>query len=151
MDKQEVKKGDTLVIFGETAPNVPLTITVHSGNVVYAQVTSTKDGAYVYDLNTSPLAIGSHLASAQAAVGALMSNNSVSRSFTVGNTDVAAQPMSTTPLIGDFQGNGRVGLVDFSMLAYWYNRPNPPVEYRLDGAEAIDLTDFSILAYYWTG
>jgi hypothetical protein len=151
MDKQEVKQGDPLVIFGETAPDAQVTITLHSSQAIYVQTTSTKAGAYVYDLNTAQLDLGSHAAIAQATVANLMSNDSVSRSFTVGSTDVATQSTSTPPLKGDFEGNGRVDLVDFSMLAYWYGKSAPPVEYRLDGAQAIDLTDFSIMAYYWTG
>ena len=151
MDKQEVKQGDTLVIFGESAPNAQVTITVHSNNAIYAQATSSGNGAYVYDLNTSQLALGSHSAIAQAAVANLMSDDSVSRSFIVGDVNVAAQASSTTPLKGDFENNGRVDLVDFSMLAYWYGRPNPPAEFLLDNTGAVDLTDFSIMAYYWTG
>ena len=150
-DKQEVKRGDTLVIFGESAPNAQVTITVHSADPIYAQTSSTKEGAYVYDLNTSQLDLGSHLATAQAAVANLVSDDSVSRSFTVGDTDITAQPSSTVPLVGDFQNNGRVDLVDFSILAFWYNKPNPPAEYRLDGGKTVNLRDFSIMAYYWTG
>jgi hypothetical protein len=41
--------------------------------------------------------------------------------------------------------------VDFSIMAYWYKRPNPPASVDLNGDSKIDLVDFSILAFNWTG
>lgn len=51
----------------------------------------------------------------------------------------------------DFDGDGNVNLVDFSMLMYWFNKNDAPVKFDLNGDGKIDLIDFSILAYYWTG
>jgi hypothetical protein len=44
-----------------------------------------------------------------------------------------------------------VNLVDFSILAYWYLKPNPDPKVDLNSDGIVDLVDFSILAYYWTG
>jgi hypothetical protein len=84
-------------------------------------------------------------------VANLMSNDSVSRSFVVGDENVAAPTASTTPAKGDLSGDGRVNLIDFSIMAYWYGKPNPPAAEDLNGDGKIDLTDFSIMAFYWTG
>lgn len=54
----------------------------------------------------------------------------------------------------DLNCDGRVNLVDFSILAYWWKRPLTAVaKQRVDfnGDGKVDLVDFSILAYHWTG
>lgn len=150
LDKQEVKQGDPLVIFGQSTPGAQVTINVHSSKTIVENATANKNGAYVYDLNTAPLQMGSHSAGAYAQLSNLISAGSVSRSFTVGTQDVAA-PTSTPVLIGDLNKDGHVNLVDFSILAFWYGRSGFPAGYNLDGASTINLRDFSIMAYYWTG
>jgi hypothetical protein len=151
VDKQEVKQGDTLIIFGEAAPSSTVMIQVHSTQAVFAETTSSPSGAYLYDLDTAGLAMGSHSTKSKAIAGNLISEDSVVRAFTVGTEDIAAAPVSSCPAKGDLNGDCRVNLVDFSILAYWYERPNSPLAYRLDGNPIIDLADFSIMAYYWTG
>jgi hypothetical protein len=51
----------------------------------------------------------------------------------------------------DLNTDDKVNIIDFSIMAYWYNRKNPPksVDFNHDGV--FNLADFSILAYYWTG
>lgn len=50
----------------------------------------------------------------------------------------------------DFNEDGRVNLVDFSILAYWYKKRNPPSHLDVNGDGKIDLVEFSTLIYYWT-
>jgi hypothetical protein len=150
VDKQEVKQGDPIVIFGQAAPGAQVMIDVHSAQPLAVDTTANKNGAYVYDLNTAPLEMGSHAATARMQLANLISADSISRSFIVGTQDVAAAPASTV-LIGDLNHDGHVNLMDFSILAYWYGRSGFPSGYNLDGGSVIDLGDFSIMAYYWTG
>ena len=49
----------------------------------------------------------------------------------------------------DLHNGCKVNLVDFSILAYWFNRPSPSAVADLNGDGKVNLTDFSILAYYW--
>ncbi len=153
VDKEMVRKGDTITIFGASIPNAAITIQVDSAEPYFLNATSDKSGAYLYDFNSASLDYGSHAAKSEAAQGDQISDYSVSRGFTVGDHTVLAQAESTAPTEaeGDLNGDGRVNLIDFSILAYWYGHPNPPAAYRLDGADTIDLRDFSIMAYYWTG
>lgn len=51
----------------------------------------------------------------------------------------------------DLNGDTHVDIADFSILAYWYKRANPPLSIDMNDDGVVDLTDFSILAYYWTG
>jgi hypothetical protein len=151
VDKSEVKRGDTLVIFGKAVPNATVNIQVHSSQMISVAATSTSSGAYLYDFDTSVLAFGSHAAKAKAIQGALISNDSAERAFMVGTQDITAESTPACPLKGDLNGDCRVNLIDFSILAYWYLRPNPPAKYDLNGDGKINLVDFSIMAYYWTG
>jgi hypothetical protein len=41
--------------------------------------------------------------------------------------------------------------VDFSVVAYWYKRTGPPANVDLNKDGRVDLIDFSIMAYNWTG
>jgi len=152
VDKQEVKKGDPITIFGQSLPDAPIKIEVDSAVPIFINTTSTENGIYIYDLDSSQLEVGPHVAKSQTAIGGLLSNYGVAQAFTVGDENIpAAQASSRCPIKGDFDGDCRVNLVDFSILAYWYGQPTAPAMYRFDGAPVVDLRDFSILAYYWTG
>jgi len=50
----------------------------------------------------------------------------------------------------DLNCDGRINIVDFSILLYWFNRLSPPyrVDFNKDGL--VDIIDFSIMAFYWT-
>lgn len=50
----------------------------------------------------------------------------------------------------DFSQDGRVDLIDFSILLYNWGKPkNKSIDLNTDGK--VDLIDFSILLYFWTG
>jgi hypothetical protein len=65
----------------------------------------------------------------------------------------APQPVGVCGNPPDISRDGRVNLVDFSILAYWWKRlPLPasrPFDLNCDGFVRLD--DFSILAYHWSG
>jgi photosystem II stability/assembly factor-like uncharacterized protein len=50
----------------------------------------------------------------------------------------------------DFNKDGKVNLVDFSILDYWYKKLKPSARFDLNGDNKVDLTEFSILIYCWT-
>lgn len=47
--------------------------------------------------------------------------------------------------------DGRVDLIDFSTLIFWFDKPNIPSRIDCNGDGKADLIDFSIMAFYWTG
>ena len=51
----------------------------------------------------------------------------------------------------DLSKDCKINLVDFSMLAFWYKKPNPKAEVDLNKDGIVNLVDFSIMAYNWTG
>jgi len=151
VDKIEVKKGDNIAIFGQSAPNSEITIAVSSDEEIFVKTPADKYGAYLYNLDTSPISMGQHFAKSKSALKGEISSFSQAVSFLVGTKNVFALPPGKCPLKADLNGDCRVNLVDFSIAAYWYKRPSPPPSVDLNGDGKVDLVDFSIMAYYWTG
>ncbi len=57
------------------------------------------------------------------------------------------------PLNTDLNRDGKINLIDFSILLYWWGTDggdsNPPADINGDGR--VSLTDFSIMLFNWTG
>ncbi len=57
------------------------------------------------------------------------------------------------PLNADLNRDGKINLIDFSILLYWWGTDggdsNPPADINSDGR--VSLTDFSIMLFNWTG
>jgi hypothetical protein len=153
VDKSEVKRGDNIAIFGQSAPKSEITISVNSEEEFFVKTPADKDGVYLYNFDTTPLEIGQHSTKSKAALDGAISSFSKTVSFNVGAKTVLAKPKF---LKGDLNADGRVNLVDFSIAAYWYKR-SLSAEFklketeRLNGDGKVDLVDFSIMAFYWTG
>ncbi len=148
VDKSEVRRGDNIAIFGQTTPHAEITISVASEEEFFVKTPSDKDGIYLYNFNTSPLKMGRHHTKSKAALDGKITSWGKTVGFTVGTKNVLVRP---EVLKSDLNNDNRVNLVDFSIIAYWYKRPNPPANVDLNGDRKIDLVDFSIMAFYWTG
>ncbi len=155
VDKSEVRKGDDVAIFGQTTPEADVTIEVSGSPSFFAQTVSDKDGIYLHYFNTASLDYHTYHAKSKASVEAkIVSGFGRAVSFIVGTRTVLKERADV--LRGDLNKNGRVGLADFSIAAYWYGRPLSPAMKeieceRLNCDGVINLIDFSIMAYYWTG
>ncbi len=151
VDKSEVKRGDNIAIFGQSASQADIVISVSSDEEYFAKTVSDKNGAYLYYFDTSALEYGSYLTKSKALIGnQLVSGYSQAVNFKVGDKTTEAKPQAEE-LKGNLNGDSRVNLVDFSIAAYWYKRPSPPNNVDLNKDNKIDLVDFSIMAFYWTG
>jgi len=105
----------------------------------------------LYNFDSSPLEFGQHFTKSKSSLENLISSFSKVLGFKVGTKTTAAEPSPSREKEGDLNNDKKVNLVDFSIAAYWYKRPNPPKTVDLNGDNRIDLIDFSIMAYYWTG
>lgn len=151
VDKSDVRKGDTITIFGQSVPDAEVLIAVHSENEFFVKIPSDQAGAYLYRLDTSPLAFGLHIAKSKSALSSgPVSDFSHAVQFRVGSKNIATE-LKRPPLKGDISGDGRVNIIDFSIAAYWYTRLSPPSTVDFNGDGAVSLIDFSIMAFYWTG
>lgn len=156
VDKSEVKRGDNIAIFGQSASQADITISVNSDEEFFAKTISDKDGIYLYNFDTAILEYATHYIKSKAIIGNLaISGWSNSISFKVGEKNVAIESEKKA-LKGDLNNDGKVNLIDFSIAAYWYKRTISASfatieKERLNGDGKVNLIDFSIMAYYWTG
>ena len=151
VDKSEVKRGDNIAIFGQSAPNSEITIAINSDEEFFNKTNADKNGIYLYNFDTILLTMGAHYTKSKAALSGEISSFGKTISFAVGTKNILTQLPIKTPAKGDLNSDNRVNLVDFSVAAYWYKRPAPPASSDLNNDGKIDLVDFSIMAYYWTG
>jgi len=70
-----------------------------------------------------------------------------SRIITVSSIDkTVPEPGSVA---GDCNADTKINIADFSILSYWFKRPNPPSCADIDGSGTVSIHDFSVLAFYW--
>jgi len=151
VDKSEVKKGENVAIFGQSVPDSEITISVHSNGEFFNKVKTDKSGVYLLNFDTTPLEIGGHNAKSKSAIDTEVSPFGATVGFKVGTESKKKEITSCTNLRGDLNCDGRVNLVDFSIMAYWYKNNKPPANVDLNNDSIISLIDFSIMAYNWTG
>ncbi len=156
VDKEQVRRGDDITMFGQTAPQSDVTLEVNSPQTLFVRTSADTDGVYLYQFDTSPLENGGHTTKAKASLSGIVSGFSNTVGFVVGDTTVTSTQPGTACKKADVNCDGRVNLVDFSIAAYWYKRTLKtdfiPIEaQRLSGDGKVDLVDFSIMAYYWSG
>ena len=151
-DKTEVKQGDTVVIFGQTAPSSEVTILVNSDEDHFAKTKADSQGVYLYKFNTSVLEEGQHFTKSKSSLNEEITAYGKAVGFLVGSKSILSkkQPIQTK-ILGDVNGDGKVNIVDFSITAFWYKRSKPSTSADLNGDGKVNIVDFSLMAYSWTG
>lgn len=156
IDKTEVKRGDNIAIFGQSIPAGDITISVNSDEEFFGKIKADKNGIYLYNFDTTPLALDQHFTKSKAAIAGEISSFGSAVSFKVGKKTVLATAPAKCPEKADLNSDCKVNLIDFSIAAYWYKR-TLSIQFqkiekdKLNGDGKITLVDFSIMAYYWTG
>ncbi len=147
VEKSEVRRGDTINIFGQTIPSGTVSLFINSEEEIEETIRAGSDGTYFLPFDSGRLAYGDHTVRGQTETDNIVSAGSQLVSFKVGTKNISRQ------LSGDMNLNGRVNVVDFSILLYWWNNTSSKA---LDSADTnkdgrVDLKDLSIMLYYWTG
>ncbi len=155
VDKIEVRRGDNIVVLGQSVPQGEVTIDISSDEEFFVKTKADKNGAYLSYFDTSPLVFGQHLAKSKTSADGLISSYSPAVGFAVGTKSVPKVPTKCPPK-ADLNSDCRVNLIDFSIAAYWYKRTlsesfKKIEKEKLNGDGKVTLVDFSIMAYYWTG
>lgn len=151
VDKIEVKKGDNLVIFGQSLPQSEIIISVFSNQEYFYKTISNKIGAYLYNLDTSVLDMGKYQTKSKTSFNDQISLYATPVSFLVGTENKSEDDIVCSSLRGDLNCDNHVNLIDFSIMAYWYKKNKPPQKVDLNNDGVISLVDFSIMAFNWTG
>jgi hypothetical protein len=146
----EIKKGDTLSIFGYTAPSSDVTLTIHSPNEFIEKIKAGLNGAYFKAFNTSVLEYGDHNGQTQSEKSNLISPESEAAAFKVSDTSVEIPTDNCKR--SDLNCDTKVNLTDFSILLFYWNQTKPSnARADINKSGVVDLTDFSIMLYDWTG
>jgi hypothetical protein len=141
-----VERGDKVNIFGQVFPESKVNIFISSKDIVKEAI-ATPEGKWDFALDTTPLEIAEHYAKAQA-------------SYEDGEQSVFSQTLSFLVLKkgalvcqgADLNFDGKVNIVDFSILLYFWGQTHPSnicADINFDGI--VNIIDFSIMMYYWTG
>lgn len=159
LNKRSVILGDVIAFSGSTVPGATIFLVLDDSAISLTPVITDAFGNYSLIYSSSELSLKTYTVNAQASVDNLVSGFGAPATFRVGTVTV----MSTEPIAdtiggsrGDVNGDGRVDLVDFSIVAYWYLRPLEgdilQIEAKALNADGvIDLVDLSIMAFYWSG
>lgn len=131
----DVQTGASVVVQGSSVPSSLITIFVHS-NPIVGGATAGDNGDWAF--SPGILEPGTHSAYAQTSLpGGLQAISSRTVNFEV-NCKIA-----------DLNCDGKVDMVDFSILMYYWGTSNAAAD--INGDHIVDLTDFSIMMFYWEG
>lgn len=145
-DETVVKRGEILNIFGQAVPEVEIEVHILSLEII-KKVQSNKIGVWLLAFNTQPLEEGPHTTKARFELNAKeRSGFGQAFSFYVGERTV---PFVEICSQADFNKDGRVNLVDFSIFLNWWEKANGQSDLNKDGI--VNLPDLSILLSCWTG
>ena len=146
--------GVPLRIFGEAAPNSTVEIwiyesrlgTVSEKDVKKSTTTADSYGSWEIKFDTSNLISNRTYAVKARSYFKVTEASDFSQVLYFGIEKV---PEVSLCVRSDLNKDGKVNLVDFSILLYWWGSSNVLADINMDGK--VNLTDFSIMMYCWTG
>ncbi len=150
IDNPEANPGDVINISGQALPNVTVEVQVGEGRAV-ERVTADDSGSWSLSYNTAGLAPSAYSVRARYSLNtgtALATESGYSRTVQL---FLGVDGATISP--ADLNRDGRVNLIDFSILVFWWGtdggNSDPPADINGDGT--VGLADFSILLFNWTG
>lgn len=150
-DKTEVKLGDDIIFSGKSIPNSDVSLNIFIGRGMIKTIPVNASGTWSYTLSTNNFDMGDYTAKARTKVVNSFTLYSSDILFKVGSINTLRKVGSLVNARCDLNNDGRVNLLDFSIMAFWYKRLGFPMKVDLNSDSRINLTDLSILAYCWTG
>lgn len=146
LKKIALKRGEFLDIFGQTAPESEVFIYIGLPNQELIKNTKAQtNGKWFYSFDPAVLDKGSYFIK----VKAISPEGFVSSFSQALVFYLEIVPVEEICPRGDLNQDGKVNLVDFSILLYWWGKANACADQNRDGT--VNLPDFSIMMYYWTG
>lgn len=151
-DKEALVPGVPLVVSGFALPNSTVTIILTGEKNSFFKTTADASGRFSITIPTKDLPKGPYTIVVESTKNNQTSGQSRTLTFTVGDeTTQRGNQNNSQPLAADFNKDGKVDLVDFSILLYWFNQPTPPAAVDLNKDGVVNIVDFSIIMYYWSG
>ncbi len=149
VDKTSAQLGETVTLLGATAPDSSVSIVVSSETEHTFKTAADQNGLWVYQFVTDDLGVGTH----SARVKAVAPTNEISAfSDTVSFSVTEGKPKPCDgKRPGDLNCDGKVNLVDFSILLfYWKKRDPANVRADINADGIVNIRDLSILLFWWT-
>ncbi len=146
--KDTINPGDTAIFSGKAVPSSTLEVSVTAqtrGKAVKNNITSDTTGSWQFSLDTTGFTVDTYEVKVRTVAGALGTSN-FSKSVYIG---VGTSPSPNPAKGSDLNGDGKVNLVDFSVLLFHWGSAGPEGDINHDGK--VNLTDLSILLFNWTG
>jgi len=134
------QKGGVIVIEGYSFPGSEIFLFIEPGSIVENTITDI-GGLWRWELNTTDLIEGNYTVRAKSIL-------STGQQSEFSHT-VRFNVLEVTCLPADFNCDGRVNLIDLSIMMFWWERQDSVADLNNDGI--VNIIDFSILLYYWTG
>ena len=145
----QVNPGDQVVLSGQSVPNAQIEINVNNNELV-ERTSATSGGTWTFTLDTNKLRVAEHTIKVRSIIGTppLTSQSIFSTALQL---FVGVNGRVTTP--SDLNRDGRVNLVDFSILIFWWgtNGGNSAPPADINGNARVGIEDFSILLFNWSG
>lgn len=144
LGKRALERGEILDILGQAGPESE--ISIYIGQKFIGETKAAIDGKWFYSFDTADLDQGSYVLKVKA-----LSPQGLISSFSeelVFYFEMAPAVEGICPR-GDLSQDGKVNLVDFSILLHWWEKADSCADQNGDGV--VNLPDFSIMMYYWTG
>jgi hypothetical protein len=143
----QLQRGDILRIYGQAPADAMVGVHIFSNEIIN-NVPADSDGSYELKFDTKLLAEDLHTTKSRSVLADSVSPFSQLLQFSVGKKGITLNKDSA-----DVNKDGKVNIVDFSVLLYWWNSTN---QKGLDATDLnhdkkINITDFSILLFQWNG
>ncbi len=154
LGKDTLGAGETLEVFGQTVTGSELEFwicpSVDEGDLLDEEIikrttTTTSNGKYVFTFDTESLPEDTY----EIKVRSSFSSAGTSEFSKILYFGIGKPPSISFCKRADLNKDGKVNLVDFSILLHYWGTTDPEADINFDGK--IDLTDFSIMMYCWTG
>ena len=141
LGKTRLSPGESLEIKGKTVPRAQIEIRIldPEGKEKIYTLSANDNGDWFFVLDTKGLKNGRYRVRAKASVFGESSVFSRVLSFDLG----------IICGIADLNCDGRVNIIDFSILMFYWGSPDPRADINGDGI--VNVIDFSIMMAYWTG
>lgn len=156
----KIIQGDKLKIYGSTYPE-NLIVNFILPRFFASSFNADEKGHWIYYFDSGSYAPGEYFTRAKSVFGGgEQTDYSDELSFIIESAAYPFLPPASSPYPpysqecagADLNGDSRVDLVDFSILMYYWEAKNNPlnqcVDINQDGN--VDIYDFSIMMYYWT-
>jgi hypothetical protein len=141
----EVRAGEEIAVYGSARPGSSVVVSINNEETA-TRFTAGVNGVWSGGVTTVGRKLGSYSMRARHSDDDVFSRLG---SVRVSLKTVPVQGGAGARITGDLNGDTKVNLVDFSILAFWYNKKEAPSNIDLSGDGRITLIDFSILAYAW--